>query len=410
MYRSEALEKDQDSGWKPEDRMTYTSYSNKKSLECTQMSLLYEHRVHPKDFVDYFTKVLGEYTKHLIKLKRQKHAHREQERNFLPSMLLIDIDFSQNFVYTDRQSAIQSDHWKSSSTTIFVAVIRYLCHRSWICPPTKLNKGQAVSVVLSTADGGGDIFQYGEVYEDQKSNAKEIELKIKDNGECKFIRAKCEDIRVRKLITVPLIVVSDTKKHDTYFVRYFLSTHLLGDNGWLRNQDMEPGLAERIKTLHVDSDGASAHFKQRGSLHHITYLTATYGLDVTWTFGCPGHGKGQWDGLGGTVKNKTGNYLKAYDKFTPTPYCVFEVINELFGSESANTSFDSKPHIKIKRWKVLWLPDEELNRPAATISTNDKKSKKKKTSAKKSKCLYVFILTFILTHILIIISIFFKME
>lgn len=177
---------------------------------------------------------------------------------------------------------------------------------------------------------------------------------------------------------MPIIVVSDTKKHDTYFVRYFLTNQLLGEDGWLQKQEMETGLAERIRTIHIDSDGAAAHFKQRGSLHHITYLTAMYGLQVTWTFGCPGHGKGQWDGLGGTVKNKTGNYLKAYDKFMPTAHSVYEVIYELFASPTADAIFDSKTHVKIKRWKVLWLPDEALSRPVSnTSNAGGKKSKKK---------------------------------
>jgi hypothetical protein len=57
--------------------------------------------------------------KHLSKFIRQKHTQREQERNLLPHILIVDIDFSQNFIYTDRKSAIQSDHWTSTSVTLF---------------------------------------------------------------------------------------------------------------------------------------------------------------------------------------------------------------------------------------------------------------------------------------------------
>ena len=56
-----------------------------------------------------------------------------------------------------------------------------------------------------------------------------------------------EDVRVREVVSVPLIVVSDSKLQDTYFVRYFLSETLLGDKGWLKTQTREPGLAERIR-------------------------------------------------------------------------------------------------------------------------------------------------------------------
>jgi hypothetical protein len=76
----------------------------------------------------------------------------------LEILIIVDIDFSQNFVYTDRIHAIQSDHWKSSSTTIFVAVVRYLCYESWNRPPIALKKGQSVSIVKDTDDGGGRVF------------------------------------------------------------------------------------------------------------------------------------------------------------------------------------------------------------------------------------------------------------
>ena len=37
----------------------------------------------------------------------------------------------------------------------------------------------------------------------------------------------------------------------------------------------------------------------------LTLFGEHFGLrDVAWDFGCPGHGKGAWDGLGGTVKSK----------------------------------------------------------------------------------------------------------
>jgi hypothetical protein len=93
-------------------------------------------------------------------LRRQKHAHKEQDRNFLPEALTVDIDFSQNFVHTDRIHAIQSDHWKSSSTTIFVAVVRYLSIAAWNRPAIALKKGQSVSNIEEADDGGGDVYVY----------------------------------------------------------------------------------------------------------------------------------------------------------------------------------------------------------------------------------------------------------
>ena len=83
---------------------------------------------------------------------------------------------------------------------------------------------------------------------------------------------------------------------------HFLENILLGPSGWLTTQDKEEGLYARITRIDIDSDGAAAHFKQRGSIHYITYLAQLYYLTISWTFGCAGHGKGTWDGLGGIVK------------------------------------------------------------------------------------------------------------
>jgi hypothetical protein len=203
-----------------------------------------------------------DYAKHLSRLIRQKHAQREQERNLLPLILIVDIDFSQNFIYTDRKSAIQSDHWTSTSVTIFVAVIRYLCWVAWSNPPIGLVKGQLVSIRVVTNDGGGDVYVHGEVSENQMSTNPTIRIKLLNSHE--VVDSPCETVRVRNIISVPLIVVSDTKKHDTHFLRHFLSNMLSGPTGWLNAQGREIGPSERIRTIDIDSDGAASHFKQRG--------------------------------------------------------------------------------------------------------------------------------------------------
>ena len=217
-------------GWEQDERMLYTTYSNKKGEETSQMSLLYEVNVHPSKFMDHFSEQLGEYCKHIAKLGRQKHAHKEQDRNFLPEALTVDIDFSQNFVYTDRIHAIQSDHWKSSSTTIFVAVVRYLSIEAWNRPAIALKKGQSVSVVKETNDGGGDVYVYGEVDVDQALTSDFIS--VRHPSMVTAIEYLPDNVRVREVVSVPLIVISDSKLHDTYFVRSFLSEMWSSGGPW----------------------------------------------------------------------------------------------------------------------------------------------------------------------------------
>ena len=359
LYRDADVEKNELTGWDLGERVSYTSYVKEDKHDTKQqMSILYQYKAHPTEFIHYFSTSLMSYIYHIAKLKRQKHAHREQDRNFLPSMLLLDIDFSQNFVYTDRITSIQSDHWSSASVTIFVAVIRYLSISVWNKPLIGLRRGQQVSVVYETTDGGGDIYEYREVALDQDITSTTICIRIiKDNKE---YHIPCEQIKVREVVSVPLIVVSDSKLHDTYFVRHFLSNTLLGPDGWLINQTKEPDLSPRIKAIDICSDGAAAHFKQKGSIHYLSSLNS---FAYSWVFGCPGHGKGTWDGLGGIVKNKTGKLIKANDLFLSSPHEVYKVIFDLFASEKAQARFDANPKNVIKEWKIQWLPDIDIIRP-----------------------------------------------
>ena len=92
-------------------------------------------------------------------------------------------------------------------------------------------------------------------------------------------------------------------------------------------------------------------------------MSSLKGFSFSWVFGCPGHGKGTWDGLGGIVKNKTGKFIKADDLFLSSPYEVFEVIHTLFASDKAQARFDANPKTVIKEWKIMWVSDNDINRP-----------------------------------------------
>jgi hypothetical protein len=89
---------------------------------------------------------------------------------------------------------------------------------------------------------------------------------------------------------------------------------------------------------------------------------------ISWTFGCPGHGKGTWDGLGGIIKNTTGHWLKAMDSFIATKKEVFDIIHQLFASKEATERFNSMPHVKIKEWIVRWVADADIVRPIKKIT------------------------------------------
>jgi hypothetical protein len=139
-------------------------------------------------------------------------------------------------------------------------------------------------------------------------------------------------------------------------VRCYLENSLLGPEGWLQTQTEFPGLKERITELHIFSDGAPSHFKNKGSLHFMTYLIEKFNLKrITWTFGAAGHGKGTWDGLGGTCKKNMSRIIIAKELTLSSAYEVFELLQGLMDSESKRADNDRKSRILIKRWKIIFL-------------------------------------------------------
>ena len=69
---------------------------------------------------------------------------------------------------------------------------------------------------------------------------------------------------------------------------------------------------EEVLHLHTHSDNAAQHFKSTGALEAYAVLwfkNARPPLS-TYHFGCPGHGKGPWDGIGGWLKNSLNTIVK----------------------------------------------------------------------------------------------------
>jgi hypothetical protein len=97
--------------------------------------------------------------------------------------------------------------------------------------------------------------------------------------------------------------VTNDKKHDTYATQYFMSKM---QEWWKEftsaNHEDEMVLIPYILSLHIHSDNAGSHFKSSKTMNFLSRLRGMFGWKVTWSFGCPGHGKGPWDGFGGMLK------------------------------------------------------------------------------------------------------------
>ena len=92
----------------------------------------------------------------------------------------------------------------------------------------------------------------------------------------------------------PAVVVSDdvsnSKQCILVFVRKILQSLLM----------------DRVKTIHIWSDGPSSQFKNRYIATALPWLQAETGSQIDWNFFAASHGKDTVDGIGGMIKRLAG--------------------------------------------------------------------------------------------------------
>lgn len=90
----------------------------------------------------------------------------------------------------------------------------------------------------------------------------------------------------------PQVYVTDDPSQSKYCVLIFLYEII----NFLKEK------LPHLKSVKMFSDGCAAQFKNRWTLSLILFAQELFGVEMTWDFFAPGHGKGAVDGIGGTVK------------------------------------------------------------------------------------------------------------
>lgn len=57
-----------------------------------------------------------------------------------------------------------------------------------------------------------------------------------------------------------------------------------------------------VKKVLIFPDGCAGQFRTRWTLSNVLFAIEDFGVEMTWDFFAPGHGKGAVDGVGGTIK------------------------------------------------------------------------------------------------------------
>jgi hypothetical protein len=360
-----------DQFWTEDDKITYCTWGDDTGDNNT--AEMREHTTSPVQFFDAFLNRLAKYAEHIGTLRRSKFAAMQEEHNMLIFRAILDMDFSQNYNFGSvYRNAIQSAHWKNNTATLFTAVFRCLCHKTFFDISTCLLKGDEVSFF----DEPSGLYHYGRVMRDEdrdEYSTGQVAVKIEYDG----IFGKLPGaihllqrvlLRRRKILTIPIIVVSNDKHHDTGFVNYFL--HQTFADWFEANREK---YTSKITEISVHSDGAASHFKNKDSIGCLITLKAKLSLArISWLFGCPGHGKGVWDGLGGIIKNGTTIYLIRHQKPMGEVEDVFKLIKQLFAPDEQNELLESDTakqgsKLKCEPWHICYgrSVDIELFRTSA---------------------------------------------
>ena len=167
-------------------------------------------------------------------------------------------------------------------------------------------------------------------------------------------------LRERVFYTSAFGCVTDEKRHDGYTTSHFL------------NRVIEEHYREGIESgafwaFLGHSDNAS-HFKSGQMMNYWSEKKKQLGLKfLRVDFGCPGHGKGPWDGLGAVLKQTIARDSLNQKILTQSGYitCPMEVAEHLRHKVDTDEWRHAHRRRAIKRIKILYSDHSEISeRPA----------------------------------------------
>lgn len=167
-----------------------------------------------------------------------------------------------------------------------------------------------------------------------------------------------ELLRHRKLHTTAFVSITDEKRHDAVTTQHFLNKQF---EYWQQQQDPD----NKFWAWVGHSDNAS-HFKSGSMMNYWSRVLNSGWLKNVWVeFGCPGHGKGPWDGMGAVIKQQlTRDLTKAKiltdDGYVTCPREAAEHLRRRFETEAWR---EKHKHMPINEIKVTYSNHEDINRP-----------------------------------------------
>jgi len=241
------------------------------------------------DFLDEFEGVASKHVVHRSILSRQKASASLFERERRPGILGLDIDYAENFDIEEARK-VQSEHWSTKQSTLFMAVAVWLDIAEWDNPTSELPASAEVTVNGSLSDKEPNSNEHWArvVRKVEKSDGDAEDLYEVLTFDKKTETVARSKLRHRVFIKQCHAGVSDDKTHDSWSMRCFVEKTIehLKEQGAVKDH--------KLKVLCVHSDNAAQHFKSSKSLHYFSKQLEGMGFEsIIYDFGPPGHGKGE---------------------------------------------------------------------------------------------------------------------
>ncbi|KAJ1408378.1 hypothetical protein B484DRAFT_403566 [Ochromonadaceae sp. CCMP2298] len=153
--------------------------------------------------------------------------------------------------------------------------------------------------------------------------------------------------------------VSNDPHHDHHFVHKFFENCWYGPSGFIAQPPEEQRRLLSHEIRH--SDGAASHFKQRFTMENMyeEFEAADWSKRISWTFGCPRHGKCNCDVFGGIGKNTAERYRQRLDIVIQHAQHLYEILTLLFAADPERTTKHTTRKVKTTDWMIFYLPVEE---------------------------------------------------
>ena len=157
--------------------------------------------------------------------------------------------------------------------------------------------------------------------------------------------------------------ISDDTNHDSTLTDYIL-------------EDTIKLLPELIKDGHliIRSDNCSTQFKSKYTFSNMVRMAEKYGIQITWVFGEPGHGRGlvdamAWFGVKGPIRKA----IICNDKWFPTADKMVADLSQLFSNDPSKVYrlVDETATAAIRRKKRQELPMKGCRAAHVIIAQKD---------------------------------------